>query len=52
MFAKARRCPEVLRMCYETFRLFFSKDIFNYNSTNRTAIIYYNNFIGQQYKQI
>ena len=42
MFAKARRCPEVVPRCYETFRHFFSKDIFNYNSTNRTVKISYN----------
>ena len=40
MFAKARRCPEVLRGCYETFRLSFGKGIFNYISTNPTVIVY------------
>ena len=41
------RCdPEVVPGCYETFRHFKSKDIFNYNSTNRIVIVFYNIFIA------
>ena len=43
MLSKARRCPEVVPKwspgCYETFLYSFSKDIFNYNATNRTVIV-------------